>query len=932
MTKVFISYSHLDEVWKNRLQKQLDALEMNDFLSVWEDRQIEVGDDWYPEIEKALNDAKIAILLISANFLKSKFIVGKEVPCLLERRKNEGIRVIPLILNPCPWRKVEWLSAIQGASPDNIELSGLSKHKRDSILSKLAEKVYDLLKSSPASVPSGGFQIATKIFIDYLPIVSGGFFGREEELKLLDYALAGNGTKIIQFIAAGGTGKTKLLRHWLNQHDADIPNRIIWSFYSQGSAEDKQVSSSTFFTEAFKALLTVKTEFSSEEEKGDTLADLLIQHRCLLVLDGLEPLQYAGKGMGGRLKDRAIKRLLQKLAAQHTSVCVITTRIRVHDLSDRPHVKEWPLDNLQPEDGLALLRSLGVKGSDTELKNAAREYGHHALALHLLGNALTTYLDGDIQKRDTLDELFGVDAYCDVERHAFKVMQAYQQWLHDTSELQLLYLLGLFDHPIETEVLEALWQTPIPHLTAGIPQNTWLNAVRSLREKHRLLSTHEGRPDLLDCHPMIREYFGRQLRAQRPEGWRLAHERLYEYYKALPKKDLPDTLEEMQPLFFAVAHGCAAELHRRALYEIYMPRIQRKEEFYISKILGAFSDDLATVVHFFISPWQKLSPNIKNEHDKGQILSITGYLLKATGRLKEAVLPMTVTLDIFVSLKSWDQAAGQASNLSELQLILGNVTEATQTAQRSVDYADKSENMSFRIGYRTTYADALHQLGDDAAALAIFQEAERFQKKLTPWSPQLFSQPGFNYCDLLLAQGRTKEVLERSKNSLRIAKYHKYLQDIALNQLTKGIACLQMKQFSVASTWLDRALSSLRKGAFQQYVVSGLLAHASLSRQIKNFSSAHHDLQEVYDIVESSGMQLHLTEYHLEMARLIMEEAEVVLSIQSHLAPGEKGLDMARAHLKNAADLITETGYQRRIPELRMLHQKLAMLAQTVSS
>lgn len=154
MPKVFISYSHKDEDWKNRLQTQLEVLQMEGLLSIWEDRQIEIGNQWLPDIELALNTADVAILLISADFLVSKFIRGQEVPRLLERREKEGIRIIPLILKPCPWRKVAWLSALQGASRDNIELSGCNEHQQDSALSQLAEKIHDLLQTKQVKNPS----------------------------------------------------------------------------------------------------------------------------------------------------------------------------------------------------------------------------------------------------------------------------------------------------------------------------------------------------------------------------------------------------------------------------------------------------------------------------------------------------------------------------------------------------------------------------------------------------------------------------------------------------------------------------------------------------------------------------------------------------------------------------------------------------------
>ena len=112
---VFISYSHKDEEWKERLVTQLGVLQMEGILDIWDDRRIEAGDDWYPEIEKAINNANVAILMISANFLTSKFILGEEVPKLLARREKEGVRVIPLIVKPCAWTQVKWLSPIQSA-------------------------------------------------------------------------------------------------------------------------------------------------------------------------------------------------------------------------------------------------------------------------------------------------------------------------------------------------------------------------------------------------------------------------------------------------------------------------------------------------------------------------------------------------------------------------------------------------------------------------------------------------------------------------------------------------------------------------------------------------------------------------------------------------------------------------------------------------
>ncbi len=144
--RVFISYSHKDEDWKERLHTQLKVLELENQLTVWEDRQIAAGDNWNPAIEQAINSAQVAILLISADFLASSFIRGEEVPRLLERRTKDGLRVIPLILKPCPWQAVPWLKAIQGRPKDNKPLSGFNAHEQDQCLSDLAMEILELTR------------------------------------------------------------------------------------------------------------------------------------------------------------------------------------------------------------------------------------------------------------------------------------------------------------------------------------------------------------------------------------------------------------------------------------------------------------------------------------------------------------------------------------------------------------------------------------------------------------------------------------------------------------------------------------------------------------------------------------------------------------------------------------------------------------------
>jgi hypothetical protein len=124
MSNIFISYSHQDEAWKDRLVKQLKVLEKQAVCTAWHDRDIEIGGKWYNEIINAIEKANIFILLISADFMISRFINDEEIPRILERRGKHGSWVIPVIARNCDWQSAAWLSAIQATPQDGAPWDG----------------------------------------------------------------------------------------------------------------------------------------------------------------------------------------------------------------------------------------------------------------------------------------------------------------------------------------------------------------------------------------------------------------------------------------------------------------------------------------------------------------------------------------------------------------------------------------------------------------------------------------------------------------------------------------------------------------------------------------------------------------------------------------------------------------------------------------
>jgi len=147
--KVFISYSHKDVAWKDLVLEHLRVLENAGELTVWDDHRISAGDEWRKEIETAMQAAEVAVLLVSTDFLNSAFIRGTEIPRLLARRQDQGLRIIPVFVRPCAWKAVRWLATLQGRPRNGKTLAELRESKAERQLAELALEVGELLGRAP---------------------------------------------------------------------------------------------------------------------------------------------------------------------------------------------------------------------------------------------------------------------------------------------------------------------------------------------------------------------------------------------------------------------------------------------------------------------------------------------------------------------------------------------------------------------------------------------------------------------------------------------------------------------------------------------------------------------------------------------------------------------------------------------------------------
>lgn len=145
---IFISYSHTDGKWKDRLVAHLRASEHGGLCEVWDDTRIDAGSDSLQEVREALEKASVAVVLVSASLLASKIGRGEEIPQLLQRRATDGLQIFPVIVEPCDYEAVDWLRRMAVRPKNGKAISTRKKPQAETELLAIAKEIRVTLESS----------------------------------------------------------------------------------------------------------------------------------------------------------------------------------------------------------------------------------------------------------------------------------------------------------------------------------------------------------------------------------------------------------------------------------------------------------------------------------------------------------------------------------------------------------------------------------------------------------------------------------------------------------------------------------------------------------------------------------------------------------------------------------------------------------------
>jgi len=737
------------------------------------------------------------------------------------------------------------------------------------------------------------------------PSVLNEWTGRDHLLARITEDWNNTQKHVVGLIGFGGEGKSSLARKWIETLERSnvktFDGLFWWGFYENKSVDE-------FLEAALNYMSGGKIDprqIQSSSMRAQIIGAMLGTGRYLFVLDGLEVMQHQEGDQYGLLQSNDLRDLLTFFARpDNQSFCLITSRAPVLDLMDYTTYTHRDVDRLSEVDGRALLRRLGVQGSDAELNKVVADWNGHALTLSLIGSYLVKVHHGDagqVGDFDIEDDEEVESAVPNQYKHVGRILRRYDEHL-TKEEKAFLVLFSAFRTPVHVAAFEKVFRTKTEATALNAPltdlSEKEFNALVDRLVKYRILR-FDGQSQTYTTHPLIRNhYFVLLTRGNlTPDTIKAAHEQIKDYYLSIAG-DTPEypTLDELKPLIEVVHHACQAGAYDEA-WKIYWKRICQETRYVLMHHLGSYETELTTMYEFF--PDNDLSKEVQGNNpnaNKRWIPNTIGFCLMSLGRLREAVPFYQWVAKANFEAQDWSNTSHSYINLAELHANLGELVASVEAAGQGVDFARRAED-KFGISQSLSHQGwAAHLHGDLQSAKDIFSEAEEVEiERHNKRVGYLFSNRGIFHADHLHRTGQSDyahrvteanlQILEKSHLPYQISQCHRVLGDLVSDA----------RDHSSARAHYESALKIARSISARYILIEALLARGRfLAKHMKDANAAFSDLNEAIG-------------YCVESVYRIYEANVRVALAWAYLANGEK--EKAEQSAERAKQMSNEMGY-----------------------
>jgi tetratricopeptide (TPR) repeat protein len=864
---VFISYSGTDESWV--VDSLLPALENAGLKVCIHFRDFEPGRPAIINMQDAAENSRHTILVMTPDWVSREWTLYEGI--LTRTNDPAGLqrRTIPLLLKKCDAPK--FISMLTWVD--------LTRKDREAIAWK---QLFNALDKPDAPIP-GATKLETKSSVSPDPNswhlahpypMPPNFTGRTAEREMLSKWLNEDKDHPLLIVRAlGGFGKSALGWHWLT-HDVSTKlwAKVVWWSFYEGDA-----SFENFLRDTLKYLGVVNAEQINPREQVALLLNAMRYPGLFLILDGFERALRAYGNMGAAYQSDELEKdqfdtsrdsislfadvFLRELSAfgfLMNSKVLMTTRLTPRSVERYGQIlqgcREQELKEMDKKDAVEFFHRQSIHGTFAEIVSACEPYNFHPLSLRILAGIIINDREnpGDILVTRKLDITNNV-----VQNKHHILETAYNSIT--SAQRKLLGRIACFRTPMTYEALKTIH-------SSRRGSESFDESLRTL-EKCGLLHWDKT-ANKYDLHPIVRRFAYDRLTAADRTG---AHERLVNYFEAVPSPEKVQKLADLAPVIELYHHMVRAGKLDEAL-RLYNDRIA--DPIYYQ--FGSYNVEIELLSALFIDGLDK-PPNLSNESAKAWTLNSLATSYSQSGQPRRAVLLIEMHNAIYEKTGDINNLAIGLVNMTADQLQVGALREAEHNVRRCIDlFREIKDEDRETVGHQ--------DLGHILSYRGMWQEAE--QELIS--SQKVFDNLGVistNFVSVVRAhRARMFIVMNRFDDALKLATEALNLaiapnksvyggsRDVIYAYWLLGAAYRANGDLTKAEENLSKAISLCRQINLIENEANILLDLARLRYDQKNYEEAKNLAEEALTITERCGYVLQGADVNLLLAQYALEQ------------------------------------------------------------